>query len=585
MVRPRFRGQQGPAKKPGAEPDASTGGTTSAQEPPPLRGGLQPDGREPVRVLPGRGRSVAADVAALLKDFEGRLHHSTATFENSSGPATRNQRLPRIGAFAALRDAYIDQGFSAVLDHHKSEPPRDIFHFTCGICWRLHLQTPGLLRRAGLLFIVYLLYYSQPAEQYDIPVDVIVLEALADIRRECCRKEVLLECPKILQRLCIIRALSPGIRATYRNMYFDRHGRLGERCEKSDEEAEEHHELDPERDVQVKRLQVSLAEAPGGPAARYPNLPAASSSSAIVSASAGDAESIELEDLLRQARAFAEHPDSGSQAAKALGGIGSLATRFVEQTPPEPRDIPVAGNAQGSEARPLRRRKTKRRRRLTLSPEPASSEQAQHHDPKGYAARIGMAEFQLRRARQAEQPGQPSQPLQPLQPPQRPSTTEGSRAGTASPTRPDQQPEMHKPSEMPSIVGGSEAGTGRDSGTAADVSPMQSSSPQTKVAKVVAGTASAFGATTSVDVAGSAASGDTAGVRGKAADEAELAELWGDISAIFDDPIEGEEVQAEQAAGTALSSSAKAPMDIESQAEEHSSDDHDSVLSDEVVIP
>merc|ERR1711920_328530 len=103
---------------------------------------------------------------------------------------------------------------------------------------------------------------------------------------------------------------------------------------------------------------------------------------------------------------------------------------------------------------------------------------------------------------------------------------------------------------------------------------MQSSAPQTKVAEFVVGTASAFGATTSVDVAGSAALGDTADVRGKAADEVELAELWRDISAIFEDPSEGEEVQAEQDAGDALISSAKAPMAIESQAQEHSSDDH-----------
>jgi len=139
--------------------------------------------------------------------------------------------LPRSGAFALARDIYRERRLSELLLRLSAESAREVFYFLCGVCWRLFVNTDDLPRRVGILFLVYLFYHSQHPLQYDVPVDVVVLEALAGMREECERRRVLLDCPAVLHRLCTQGALSVGIRATYRELFFDLSGCLGERSE------------------------------------------------------------------------------------------------------------------------------------------------------------------------------------------------------------------------------------------------------------------------------------------------------------------------------------------------------------------
>lgn len=179
-------------------------------------GGLQHESLEPVTVLPGRGRASSADLVALLDEFCERLPGGV-------------DAPPRHGTFVLAREIFRQRGLSRVLEVTRHEKKRDVFHFVCGICWRLFMESDDFSRRIGIVFLVYLLYHAQSVPRCDIPLDVVVAETLADIREECERRCAFLECPKILFQLCQNRAVSVGVRATYRNVFFDSRGLLGER--------------------------------------------------------------------------------------------------------------------------------------------------------------------------------------------------------------------------------------------------------------------------------------------------------------------------------------------------------------------
>lgn len=370
-------------------------------------GGLQAEGLEPVRLVPGRGPATAADIAELLRDFERQLKPELG----------KGGLPPRTGAFAVMRRAFNEHGFSTVLDRCVKESARDVFQFVCGTCWRMLLGERSLPKRVAIVFLVYLLYRLQHPDQHDVPVDVVVLEALAALREECEQRQVLLECPKVLKWLCAHKALSVGVVATCRSLFFDRCGRLTERLAKAEEAAD--------------------------PAVKAKMTPGALQSQGAKGAAegGGGGGSLDLDELLRK---VAEHSaQEGSDAADSLQGpvaervqaLGTALRNYARGAPPEGHFGEVAAAADASEPpRQRARRRCKRhKRRLVETASASDSEQARRAKaaaaaaveaeawfsppptPRGRAvARLGLGEYLQRRQRQAAVEGGPAAEAAPL---------------------------------------------------------------------------------------------------------------------------------------------------------------------------
>ena len=167
---------------------------------------------EPVTIAPGRWLATSADMAEILKDFESSVVEP-----------------PKLGAFPTFRQLYKDKGMSVLVEPSKGEVLRDLFQFVSGVAWHFFLRSDTLTAKVGSLFLLYLLFHSQRPQCHAVPVTVELLEQLKQLREECMTRQVFLELPKILRLMVQGDMFSVGVRATYRNLFFDKHGHLVER--------------------------------------------------------------------------------------------------------------------------------------------------------------------------------------------------------------------------------------------------------------------------------------------------------------------------------------------------------------------
>mmetsp|Transcript_85878 Transcript_85878/g.188607 ORF Transcript_85878/g.188607 Transcript_85878/m.188607 type:complete len:537 (+) Transcript_85878:41-1651(+) len=204
--------------------------------------GLQAPGYESIHLLPGRSRATREDIEALLK----KIRLAACPYASADGKFKVDvEELPSVGLFPKARDIYRSMGMATVMDRLYLEHARDVFYFTCGVCWRFFAAADDLLTRSCIVFIIYMLYHSQPKDhpsapvlRYDIPTSIAVMEALARLKQECEERSVLLECPKIIHELTKRRAFSVGLLATHRVPVFDVAGRQIERLEQPQSQKE-----------------------------------------------------------------------------------------------------------------------------------------------------------------------------------------------------------------------------------------------------------------------------------------------------------------------------------------------------------
>lgn len=179
---------------------------------------LSRSGFEPITVLPGRCNAINADINSMLDEFENQL------------PDIGASSLPQAGSFPLFRRIYSERAGCMLVEGVDTEAGTDLFHFVCGACWRCFVEARSVERRVGVIFLVFLLYNSQPkAQDCRIPVDVLLLEMLAGFRTECEQRGVALDCVQILHTLAHAEALSVGVRGTYRSLHFNQAGLLVER--------------------------------------------------------------------------------------------------------------------------------------------------------------------------------------------------------------------------------------------------------------------------------------------------------------------------------------------------------------------
>eukprot|EP00434_Breviolum_minutum_P028406 symbB.v1.2.025129.t1/scaffold2423.1/size79540/4 len=107
--------------------------------------GLPREGLEPPTVAPGRWLTATLDVWKLLQDFEQLL----------------TEVQMRVGGFPLLRQIYRESAASILLEPVVGENRRDLFQFTCGVCWHHFMHSEGLTSKAGVIFLIYLLFHSQ----------------------------------------------------------------------------------------------------------------------------------------------------------------------------------------------------------------------------------------------------------------------------------------------------------------------------------------------------------------------------------------------------------------------------------------
>lgn len=167
---------------------------------------------EPVTIAPGRWLATSADMAEILKEFESSVVEP-----------------PKLGAFPTFRQLYKDKGMSVLVEPSKGEVLRDLFQFVSGVAWHFFLGSKTLTAKVGTLFLLYLLFHSQRPQCHAVPVTVELLEQLKQLRDECMTCQVFLELPKILRLMVQGDMFSVGVRATCRNLFFDKHGHLVER--------------------------------------------------------------------------------------------------------------------------------------------------------------------------------------------------------------------------------------------------------------------------------------------------------------------------------------------------------------------
>lgn len=323
-------------------------------------GGIQPQGLESVGVFPGRGRATAADINALLAEFESRLPQL-----GSKTPLS----LPKTGAFALARDIYRQNDLSHILRSLALESVRDVFYFVCGVCWRLFVNTEDLPRRVGIFFVVYLLYHSQHPQRCDVPVDVVVMEALAVMREECERRQVLLECPEVLHRLCAQGAFSIGIRATTRDLFFNVHGELGERSETPSKKPAS---MSSVGNMQAGRLRIAGQDGDDevDPASQH-------SLSAAVGSRDSSKPDLSLGNVLQNGQHIHASLGAGPGAIeRQVRDMGKGLERYRQETPPELLELPGEAELQEMPRKKVKRGKGFRSKRWEIyqSPSPEHSE-------------------------------------------------------------------------------------------------------------------------------------------------------------------------------------------------------------------
>ena len=175
--------------------------------------GLPREGLEPPTVAPGRWLTATLDVWKLLQDFEQLL----------------TEVRMRVGGFPLLRQLYRGSAASILLEPVVGENRRDLFQFICGVCWHHFMHFEGLTSKAGVIFLIYLLFHSQRLPRSAVPVSVNLLQHLNLVKGQCIAEDVFLECPAIIREMVRHDTFSVGLRAGCRNMFFDFHGQLVER--------------------------------------------------------------------------------------------------------------------------------------------------------------------------------------------------------------------------------------------------------------------------------------------------------------------------------------------------------------------
>ena len=179
--------------------------------------GLPRPGLEPITVLPGRWDATSQDVCKIVSKFQ----------ELTVADEEQKKEL-KVGTFPIFREFFRSSGASVLVECHKEEP-RDVFQFVCGVCWHHLLEYQDLASKVGVIFLLFLLFHSQHQHRYAIPVTVDLLEHLRVLRDLCVAQEIFMEFPAILRQMVQQNLLSVGLRATYRNLWFDKHGYLIER--------------------------------------------------------------------------------------------------------------------------------------------------------------------------------------------------------------------------------------------------------------------------------------------------------------------------------------------------------------------
>ncbi|CAE8711029.1 unnamed protein product [Polarella glacialis] len=289
---------------------------------------LQRPGLEPLTVLPGRYRAVAKDVAVVLQEFTHQLGVAESAKVSPIGGATL--QLPRLGAFPMFRGIFKERGLSVMVEGDPGELARDVFQLVCGVCWMALMEAKSLVSQVAAVFLVYLLFKSQHPGCYAIPVNVEVLEQLMHVRGECYEKQVLLECPRIL-RVLSSGAFSIGIRATCRNLFFDRCGQLAERTSP---------EFVPGSKASSRLSSGATRVSDGVPVLREapPDLGRA------------EQDAVAYEVQLAQVEAAGPHgrpvlplASLGKPLQSELKFLKQASSSYVQDTPPEPRDIVCSG--------------------------------------------------------------------------------------------------------------------------------------------------------------------------------------------------------------------------------------------------
>ena len=175
--------------------------------------GLPREGLEPPTVAPGRWLTSTLDIWKLLQNYEQLL----------------TEVQMRVGGFPLLRQLYTRSATSILLEPVVREGRRDLFQFICGVCWHHFMHSEGLTSKAGVIFLIYLFFHSQPLPRTAIPVTVSLLQHLKVLKDQCVAEDVFLECPAIIREMVQQDVLSVGLRAGCRNLFFDFHGHLVER--------------------------------------------------------------------------------------------------------------------------------------------------------------------------------------------------------------------------------------------------------------------------------------------------------------------------------------------------------------------
>eukprot|EP00913_Durusdinium_trenchii_P015720 g14773.t1 len=101
--------------------------------------------------------------------------------------------------------------------------------YITGVCWYFFMKSEDFVAQVGVVFLLYLLFHCQREQRYAIPVNVEILEKVHVVRKRCMSEQILLEFPAALRYLVQEQALSVGLRASYRNLFFDKYGHLLER--------------------------------------------------------------------------------------------------------------------------------------------------------------------------------------------------------------------------------------------------------------------------------------------------------------------------------------------------------------------
>ncbi|CAK9081906.1 unnamed protein product [Durusdinium trenchii] len=173
---------------------------------------------EPMTLAPGRWQCTSTDVERLLYTWSVRLRQ-----------AYDLTHLPRLGAFGVFRESFKELSFSVVLEPSPGEVLKDLFQYITGVCWYFFMKSEDFVAQVGVVFLLYLLFHCQREQRYAIPVNVEILEKVHVVRKRCMSEQILLEFPAALRYLVQEQALSVGLRASYRNLFFDKYGHLLER--------------------------------------------------------------------------------------------------------------------------------------------------------------------------------------------------------------------------------------------------------------------------------------------------------------------------------------------------------------------